>query len=91
MVLLEVSSVLGTLCLVSVSSVVVTAQLLYICSRLEPGSTEAPPTSETSLQHVALFINRGVAKSAAGGSRGGRKCLSTPFKQPNKQTSRQLN
>lgn len=36
------------------------ASLISSCS--EPGNGEAPPTLETSLQHVALFINCGGCK-----------------------------
>lgn len=39
----------------------------------EPGNARAPPTLETSLQHVALFINLSVAKRLGEKSRGSKR------------------
>lgn len=39
----------------------------------EPGNQRAPPTLETSLQHVALFINLSVAKCLGEKSRGSKR------------------
>lgn len=74
----EIKVLLALICLFSSKRFVLLVFLVYCChcaarlisSNSEPGNTWDPPTLETSLQHVALFINLSVAKSPEEASRG---------------------